>query len=51
MSAPQSLPRSEGQPLRKITMVKKLLSSGEPCAKCVQAEEMLKTRGVWDHAR
>lgn len=48
MSAPQSLPRSEGQPLRKITMVKKLLSSGEPCAKCVQAEEMLKTRGVWD---
>jgi phosphoadenosine phosphosulfate reductase len=34
--------------LRKITMVKKLLSSGEPCAKCVTAEEMLKARGVWD---
>jgi len=29
-------------------MVKKLLSSGEPCAKCAQAEEMLKARGVWD---
>jgi phosphoadenosine phosphosulfate reductase len=47
MSAPQSPSRSEGQP-RKITMVKKLLSSGEPCAKCVAAEEMLKARGVWD---
>jgi phosphoadenosine phosphosulfate reductase len=29
-------------------MVKKLLLSGEPCAKCVQAEDMLKARGVWD---
>jgi phosphoadenosine phosphosulfate reductase len=28
-------------------MVKKLLQSGEPCAKCVQAEEMLRARGVW----
>src|SRR5688572_1292740 len=34
--------------MRKIIMVKKLLSSGEPCAKCAQAEEMLKARGVWD---
>lgn len=29
-------------------MVKKLLLSGEPCAKCAQAEEMLRSRGVWD---
>src|SRR5688572_22426495 len=35
-------------PMRKIIMVKKLLSSGEPCAKCAQAEELLKARGVWD---
>jgi phosphoadenosine phosphosulfate reductase len=35
-------------PSRKITMVKKLLQSGEPCAKCAQAEEMLKARGVWE---
>jgi phosphoadenosine phosphosulfate reductase len=34
--------------MRKLTMVKKLLASGEPCGKCVQAEEMLKARGVWD---
>jgi phosphoadenosine phosphosulfate reductase len=44
----QSLPRSEDHRSRKITMVKKLLDSGEPCAKCVQAEEMLRARGVWD---
>src|SRR5262245_43226821 len=47
MSAPQSLSRPEDRP-RKITMVKKLLLSGEPCAKCAQAEEMLRGRGVWD---
>jgi phosphoadenosine phosphosulfate reductase len=29
-------------------MVKKLLLSGEPCAKCAQAEDMLRGRGVWD---
>jgi phosphoadenosine phosphosulfate reductase len=29
-------------------MVKKLLQSGEPCAKCAQAEDMLRGRGVWD---
>jgi phosphoadenosine phosphosulfate reductase len=34
--------------MRKIIMVKKLLSSGEPCAKCAQAQEMLEARGVWD---
>lgn len=48
MSAPQSLPGSEGHPLRKITMVKKLLANGEPCAKCAQAQQMLEARGVWD---
>ncbi len=34
--------------MRKVIMVKKLLASGEPCAKCAQAEELLKARGVWD---
>jgi phosphoadenosine phosphosulfate reductase len=29
-------------------MVKKLLQSGQPCAKCARAEEMLRARGVWD---
>lgn len=29
-------------------MVKKRLASGEPCGKCVQAEDMLKRRGLWD---
>jgi phosphoadenosine phosphosulfate reductase len=48
MSVPESLPRSEDRPQRKITMVKKLLGDGAPCAKCVQAEEMLRARGVWD---
>lgn len=32
----------------KITMVKKLLANGQPCSKCVQAEEMLRSRGVWE---
>jgi phosphoadenosine phosphosulfate reductase len=31
----------------KITMVKKRLASGEACNKCAQAEEMLKSRGLW----
>src|SRR5215472_16422114 len=31
-----------------ITMVKKRLASGEPCRKCAQAEEFLKSRGLWD---
>jgi phosphoadenosine phosphosulfate reductase len=48
MSISQSLPRSEDHAFRKVTMVKKLLQSGEPCAKCAQAEEMLRARGVWD---
>lgn len=29
-------------------MVKKRLASGEPCGKCVQAEDQLKKRGLWD---
>lgn len=32
-----------------ITMVKKRLASGEPCAKCAQAEELLKRRELWPH--
>ena len=31
-----------------ITMVKKRLENGEPCAKCAQAEALLKKRGHWD---
>jgi phosphoadenosine phosphosulfate reductase len=30
-----------------IAMVKKRLASGEPCRKCLQAEELLKNRGLW----
>lgn len=29
-------------------MVKKRLASGEACRKCVQAEDMLKSRGLWE---
>ena len=32
-----------------VTMVKKLLASGKPCDKCIQAEELLKRRGLWQH--
>jgi phosphoadenosine phosphosulfate reductase len=31
-----------------VTMVKKVLLSGEPCKKCAQAEEVLRRRGLWD---
>jgi phosphoadenosine phosphosulfate reductase len=31
-----------------VTMVKKQLLSGEPCRKCHQAEELLKSRGLWE---
>src|SRR4051812_40905347 len=34
--------------MRKIIMVKKLLISGEPCSKCVQAQELLERRGLWE---
>ncbi len=30
-----------------VTMVKKRLANGEPCPKCIQAEELLKARGLW----
>jgi phosphoadenosine phosphosulfate reductase len=30
-----------------VTMVKKRLASGQPCEKCIQAEELLKRRGLW----
>lgn len=32
----------------RVTMVKKRLVNGQPCPKCVQAEEMLRARGAWD---
>lgn len=31
-----------------ILMVKKILLDGSPCAKCAQAEQMLRKRGYWD---
>ena len=31
-----------------ITMVKKKLLNGEPCKKCVDAEEFLRKRGLWE---
>jgi phosphoadenosine phosphosulfate reductase len=31
----------------RITMVKKRLTNGEPCKKCVDAEQLLKTRDLW----
>jgi phosphoadenosine phosphosulfate reductase len=32
-----------------VTMVKKRLQNGQPCEKCLQAEELLKRRGLWEH--
>ncbi len=32
----------------RVTMVKKRLANGDACAKCVQAEQMLRGRGLWD---
>jgi phosphoadenosine phosphosulfate reductase len=31
----------------RVTMVKKRLANGDPCKKCVQAEELLRARGAW----
>jgi len=31
-----------------VTMVKKRLASGQPCEKCIQAEDLLKRRGLWE---
>lgn len=39
---------SAASPPLRVLMVKKRLASGEPCAKCAQAEEMLKRRNLWD---
>lgn len=30
-----------------VTMVKKRFANGETCSKCIQAEELLKNRGLW----
>jgi thioredoxin-dependent adenylylsulfate APS reductase len=32
-----------------VTMIKKELADGSPCKKCIQAEEVLKRRGLWEH--
>ena len=31
----------------RVTMVKKRLANGDPCSKCVQAEQLLRARGAW----
>lgn len=31
-----------------VTMVKKRFANGETCKKCIQAEDLLKNRGLWD---
>src|SRR5690242_1246352 len=31
-----------------VTMIKKRLENGEPCKKCLQAEEVLRSRGLWE---
>jgi phosphoadenosine phosphosulfate reductase len=31
-----------------VTMIKKRLANGQPCEKCVQAEDLLKRRGLWE---
>jgi phosphoadenosine phosphosulfate reductase len=36
------------RPTMHVTMVKKQLASGLPCQKCMQAEELLRGRGLWD---
>jgi len=32
----------------RVTMVKKRLADGNPCAKCAQAEDLLRRRGLWE---
>ena len=32
----------------RITMIKKQLENGQPCNKCIQAEQTLRNRGLWD---
>jgi phosphoadenosine phosphosulfate reductase len=31
-----------------VTMIKKELADGSPCKKCIQAEEILRRRGLWE---
>lgn len=33
----------------RITMVKKRLASGQPCRKCLRAQDLLERRGLWHH--
>lgn len=44
-AAASNLPTFLG-PTMRITMVKKKLADGQPCKKCIQAEEMLTRRGL-----
>lgn len=32
----------------RVTMVKKQFADGSTCQKCVQAEELLRRRGLWE---
>jgi phosphoadenosine phosphosulfate reductase len=34
--------------LMHVTMIKKELADGSPCKKCIQAEEVLRRRGLWE---
>src|SRR5262245_52724900 len=31
-----------------VTMIKKRLANGDPCNKCMQAEELLRSKGLWE---
>jgi hypothetical protein len=32
----------------RVTMIKKELADGSPCKKCIQAEDVLRRRGLWE---
>jgi phosphoadenosine phosphosulfate reductase len=34
--------------VHRVTMVKKRLAGGQPCRKCQQAEDLLRSRGAWE---
>ena len=38
----------DSSPAMHVKMVKKRLASGEPCRKCLQAEQLLRARGAWE---
>jgi phosphoadenosine phosphosulfate reductase len=47
--APSNLKPAASAPERRVIMVKKRLRSGEPCAKCGQAEQLLRDRRLWQN--